>query len=549
MLKKTEPDHQQPSFQVKDLKALAFSLLDGMKNHDRKISGFGKLKKKVLNELQHLQTLEHTLTFPSSNLFYLAAIWDVVVNGGSAVCGISKKFQYIKDNAMSSVMVDVVCNGGTRWVKVKASNPHSMQMEFFGAKKGKSIVSVADNLLHAAAQYPVYFRPPTVHFVCSRGITSDLAAILQLRGVVVIGQIIESDLLFVNDADAEDDDDDSKDAESQSPTETVDNDGLDESTVNVGVRTLLTMVSSLSNHEINDDFYADLGDALYQKQVVLISEWPQNKPTPPTAKPNTTTLETDEENPLHFRYCDVPQMRVPMDSDNGNNLSAKGFTVGHIPALKLSEENRRKTFDQKSHEELKMLHQMYLDEMKTPVLPDLLPLVAGKKIICCVSAWNRFMEIVNLSAGDREWRRCLDLQRRVTIVPDEESPRCERMKGRSVSAVNLAVFGTGDSRKVLTVSGTASFLRKAEQKGLKFHAVVHAVRPLMERYQMQYARKRSRDRPSAPRSKPLSAIEEVAPSTEQEEAEMEVIEDDVDETEVLEFQEMGSLTIIDDSHF
>ena len=45
----------------------------------------------------------------------------------------------------------------------------------------------------------------------------------------------------------------------------------------------------------------------------------------------------------------------------------------------------------------------------------------------------------------------------------------------------------------MTVSAIASFVRKAEQEGIKYHSFIHAVRPLMELYQTEYENKRMRD--------------------------------------------------------
>ena len=48
---------------VKELKALAFDLNDALQNYALSPTGFGKLKRKVLKELQHLQTVIQSIFY------------------------------------------------------------------------------------------------------------------------------------------------------------------------------------------------------------------------------------------------------------------------------------------------------------------------------------------------------------------------------------------------------------------------------------------------------------------------------------------------------
>ena len=269
-------------------------------------------------------------------------------------------------------------------------------------------------------------------------------------------------------------DEQSEDDQSVSP-------GLDETTVNLGVRTMLTMISSLSNGEVDRDFYDELQNSLYNKQRHIVNGIftakkgkkskgkkgssksnqngstppPQRSPTPPkkvkfvipqpprpapsalSAFQRTTEMSsTLGSHPFDFKYC-VDVERVPMLPSNSNRIATNGFLDGYTPKMKLSEKARRKMFSEKSYEEQKMLLEMYLDEMEQPVLPEILPHIRGKKLICCESAWNHLMEIVNLSAGQEEWRRCSELQKRITIVPDQMSERTKRLQCKSVSKINL----------------------------------------------------------------------------------------------------------------
>merc|ERR1719249_202047 len=110
-----------------------------------------------------------------------------------------------------------------------------------------------------------------------------------------------------------------------------------------------------------------------------------------------------------------------------NNLQLSGYTQGFQPQLSLSDAARRKRFSDKSYEEHKMLLQMYLDEMQAPVLPDVEQCVQGKRLVCCETAWNHFIDIVRLSAGEREWTRCQALEKKVHIVKDQVSARTQML--------------------------------------------------------------------------------------------------------------------------
>eukprot|EP01084_Bolivina_argentea_P238206 400198_1 len=105
-------------------------------------------------------------------------------------------------NKKSDLIVDIVCDDGLRWIKVKTSNPYSMQMQFINSSsssKGKNIVSMADNFINAANQHQVYFQPPKIEFVFIEGITSDLSYILKSKGIFVRGNEIKNDFLYVDD--------------------------------------------------------------------------------------------------------------------------------------------------------------------------------------------------------------------------------------------------------------------------------------------------------------------------------------------------------------
>lgn len=96
--------------------------------------------------------------------------------------------------------------------------------------------------------------------------------------------------------------------------------------------------------------------------------------------------------------------------------------------------------------------------------PFLDSLFSGKELISCRSAVDDFRSILSTLGGAGERARAEALLSRVRVVPDAESaPRlarlytCRKMKARS-----LAIFGTGDALRVMTVSANSGFVRAAK---------------------------------------------------------------------------------------
>ena len=407
----------------------------------------------------------------------------------------------------AEVIADLVCDNGLRWIKVKTSNPYSMQIQFINcgsSSKGKNIVTMADNFINASNQHQVYFQSPKIQFIFIEGITSDLAYILKQKSIIVKGKEIGEDFLYVDDDDV-DDASETKDNDDDSNSSQNDtNNSLDDTCVNLGVRTMLTMISALANNEVNEGFFNELQDSLYEKQQDIINNM-FNENEMEEKKKKKKNLKTSIVN-LDFEYCDFPSLNDngekkqndDIDTDTNTNVdeskddrfTADGYTIGNTAKLTISPTQRRKRFSEKSYEEQKMLLSMYIDELQSPVLPQINQHLENKKLICCEAAWNHFMDIVNLSAGPNEWKRCKQLQSKITIVKDQISERTKELTGKSMSHINKCVFGTGDSLRIMTISAIASFVRKAEQQGIKYFAHIHPVRPLTERYQREYQKKK-----------------------------------------------------------
>jgi len=564
---------EQPQFRtMRELRAFAFDLNEQIQSYNRRPQGLRKLKHRVFQELQSLQSRESASPCASSNIFFLDAVWQVVLNEGDSVTSIFKKFKFMTRSSQkqrghgplqavhdgmtyteynsvprrhltedgqftkSEVTVDVVCDDGARWIKVKACNPHSMEIKLLSGGRGqRSVTEVAESYLECSRQHPLYFKSPRFEMVFTRGITYDIARILHSKGVHVRGHIFREDFLCVPDAEDHGVELEAS-AEAVAPSvssgaATPEEVGVDESCVNLGVRCMLTMISALANGETNALFFDELQKLVYGKQVDLVNDIMRKQtdkkqgspsPSPPAAassgpspsakvpQPEVAAIGSDQVQPqkaaadgeravtakaFEFKYCDRELPRQRMVAANGNPVTATGFTLGRSAKLKLTERMKNKVFIDKSYEEHKMLLQSYMDEAENPTFGQILPCLEGKQLVCCESAWNHFIDIARISAGPNEWARCVALQQRITIVPDQLSPRTLRLKKNSTSEINRAVFGTGDALRILTVSAIASFPRKAEQQGVRYHSVIHNALPLLERYQDEFQRKWKEDHP------------------------------------------------------
>uniref|UniRef100_A0A3B3ZCH8 Uncharacterized protein n=1 Tax=Periophthalmus magnuspinnatus TaxID=409849 RepID=A0A3B3ZCH8_9GOBI len=104
------------------------------------------------------------------------------------------------------------------------------------------------------------------------------------------------------------------------------------------------------------------------------------------------------------------------------------------------------------------------DERRAPVLPVLEAFMAGKELVACAAAERA------------EW-----LLRRVTVVPDQPSPRTLALTpSAAVSPRSVAIFGTGDTLHAVTMTANRKFVRAAANQGVHFSVFIHEPRALTE---------------------------------------------------------------------
>lgn len=409
------------------------------------MSGFDKFSRSVKKELQKLQEMkDETRQYSSTSIFYLTAIWNYCIDVGlNNVKAIHKKIKYddVVNDKKCIVIVDVITENGLKWVKIKSQNPYSIQANILKTDSRSNIISVADNYIKAAKANKIKFKTPKIEFVFTKGITSDVQYMLTTKCIATKGNIIKDNIFFV-----EDDEDDGDDTEGKKCKETDlkvhgiqkndDDEDINETSVNLGPKCMMTMISALANNEIHDEFWQIVENYVIERQ----------------------------DNPDAYKATIYQQ--------------ALNFTYNSKVMSKI--------FSGKSTQMLSTMVGNYYEEIQYPVMPIIMQYIGTKKLYCCESAWQSVSKLVGMGAGPNELNRYKQLQQQITIVPDQPSERTIKLKGKGMSDVNKAVFGTGDRLRMLTVAGVPTFVRKAKQKGVDFYCKIHDVRPFIEQYQVGF---------------------------------------------------------------
>ncbi|KAJ8680265.1 hypothetical protein QAD02_016052 [Eretmocerus hayati] len=250
----------------------------------KKVEGVDKLIRKVQQEIKFLKKVRQEGTvkrehLQSTNLIHLNAIVERLLTASDPT-SVLKPFKYHN----SRLEVDIVCNGGSSWVKVIARNAKALTLISQGnAEYGqKSVLDQAESYLKCAKNYPHMYRPPDVifHFAC--GIEKPLANKLEKS----LGIVIEGDKI-----DALEDEDSNKNDEfmcSESETEfedsvephisdllelntSVDSSGV--SVLNLDVSTLLAYVTNMTNGHANFEYAEPL--------LTTQAEWERSRPLKP----------------------------------------------------------------------------------------------------------------------------------------------------------------------------------------------------------------------------------------------------------------------------
>jgi len=108
-------------------------------------------------------------------------------------------------------------------------------------------------------------------------------------------------------------------------------------------------------------------------------------------------------------------------------------------------------------------------ERKRSIKPILENLFRDKELIICRTAYNNFMNIIDVIGGPNETQRAQELLKKVRIVDDVTTGRIMELRlGGKIKDRSRLIFATGESMKSITVSANEGFVRAARMQVIIF---------------------------------------------------------------------------------
>ena len=415
--------------------------------------GLRKLKSLVKSEKRFFARLDVNSTKPShvncSNVPYLESLF-ALIQTSSELTSCLKTFPYnanlmpvLKNGRSERIRVDVVCERGLKWIKVKARNLRSVENdlreieienEAFGSSDEDresinienedlmklDIFRTAKRLMLAAEQNMIHYQAPVVviRFVGNRRDEVDERIVTLLEGIgveVEIGEDSEwrnsvlrqyDDLMLNIPEEME------RDAELSTPID-FHNAPIISSTLNLDVTTLLALVSEICHD-----------------------------------------LET---------------------------MPDEAFSVG---PLRLQKEQ----------------------EVETPLLPDLLDLLNSRNCVCTHTAAEKFLSILSTVGGPSERARAVKILGdgiikafefdfepfsaatvkvlgnlpHITVIPDDPHESFKTLVNPRFAPHHFIIFGTSYKLKITTITANAWICTAMGDVGSDISIAVHQPRSLVE---------------------------------------------------------------------
>ena len=231
-----------------------------------KISGSGKLSRKIQKELQFLHKfkenpkklkVEH---LQCSNLLHLSAIVQALEDSQKPI-HVLKTFENSQNR---KVIVDIIAQEGFQWVKVIARSPQALERLSIGdqAYGQRSLIDQAKDYLQAAEVNLHHFKPPQLIFVFHAGVPENAANKLSNLGIQVQGEIVPNSIEEEYESD-----------EDEQENQAQNYQDVDYSTLNLDITAMIAYVSALTNGNTNCTFQ--------EKILNQQAEWEKKKPVKP----------------------------------------------------------------------------------------------------------------------------------------------------------------------------------------------------------------------------------------------------------------------------
>lgn len=395
------------------------------------VIGWVRFRNKILTELEHPSNATD-----GSNLPHLEAVFHTVMEEiakeGSGTIGLEQKFWYANKQSQRQkkhqkqpeprqfFRVDIVSRGGTRWTKIKAESAKNIH------RKCQFMTKFGEKSIFHVAQEMIHGASANqVHFRCPEICFKFSQGVTmfvssKLKGM---GVVIEGEILP-----------DPPQSQIATREHLSDEEGDEDE-----------QGDDQDDESKNDD----LKQAEHSIQVVSSSLVP-------------STLSS----PLSHNY------KI--------NLDVTAVVAFISDLCNISEEKDRIPFKFDG-----IFEWMRQDEQEHPTLPLLQPYFNTGGAVMCESAWRSLAAIVSTIAGPSEKERYNQLKSQIIVVPDQPSTRASGLlKAKKINSMTVAVFGTGDSLQISTLTANLSFLRAAKDKCVEFSAILHPARALSEQRRM-----------------------------------------------------------------
>ena len=456
-----------------------------------KVSGVSKLRRFLSKEYKQVSSLSHTSCCPSSNIPYLCGIWQQLLvewaRAPGSVRGVLRQFASGRGERRQSVLVDLVCDGGARWLRVKSSNAYSLQADCQGTllsksipalvtrrttttaseddaeywramrqfvqdrRRKKNLLTVAAKLRLAARANEFLFQAPVVQLVFDNGVTSDLARLLtDYLGVLIDEErtcMIEvgRDVALTDDCGLIDDTLDLAEAEEEEEEEAVVVEGEDD----MALDELFFDLDQLDRDgtDVKDVCVTLPGEEHGDQDEEEEEEDDEEESSTATEdEPEEAKHEEKDEMKTGTTMTSTTQKRAEIIPDGMFHLSGQDCAmVAYIERTGRVNVDVRTIISMISdlthgyRTDLSfdsVLSSMSAAEDKEPLLPffqfvlareDILGSEGGEggvEMVCCLTAWRQFEKIAALMTGERERQRIERLKKILCLFDDE----CEAMK-------------------------------------------------------------------------------------------------------------------------
>ncbi|KAL1923495.1 uncharacterized protein VTP21DRAFT_8475 [Calcarisporiella thermophila] len=424
------------------------------------VDGIDRLKALIVSEKRFLERLiqcpnemHHVVT---TNLNYLSAVYDTII-GSENVVGVMQLFRYgdiSKKAKRHELRVDVVANGGLRWIKVTARNLKALRHELSGFED----IEEDEEDWSSNEDEPSKHNGTQEHGAAN-GFENEESNHFSLSSL----PLFRSARQYLTAASY--------------------------NTIHFRVPEIVFLFASIrrgENELVERKIFSQLED-----MGILVELGPKS----PRGKARTTFCQS-----LHVRAQTLTEC-LNLDI---TTLVTLVSSLCHTPNVSPD------IFDAQA---LKFQAE---EEAISPLLTRLRAMLRGHKLYTTESARAKFMEIVDLMGGPVEKARANSLfagpglglgtdpendstdglQRqlwahflsdedavlpRIQVLPDQPSERFLGLRGHNkISEAHIAVFGTGDAHQMNTLTSNVKVHRALIEAGIDAGLVLHGARSLAE---------------------------------------------------------------------